>query len=439
MTRPITYAPDGSGQTLLSLVREAAADGADVLFLGDRRFNMDVPVSSMDRMHEVLDAWGAGIVYSDAHGRPRVDYQMGSIRDDFDFGPLIAVSVPRASAALSQHGLPDADLKWGGLYDLRLKLSMDAPIAHIPEPLYQATDPDQRTSAQRQFDYVDSASREYQIEMERIATTHLTRIGAFLRPRELRAQDPGIDFPVRASIVIPVRNRDRTIRDAVESALSQKTDFEFNVIVIDNHSTDETSKVLSEIRDQRVVVKVPERTDLGIGGCWQTGITSDDCGRYALQLDSDDLYVDSGVLTRVVRLFEAERYAMLVGSYATVNFDLEPIPPGLVDHREWTAENGHNNALRINGLGAPRAFDVSVVRRIGFPNVSYGEDYAVGLRVSRDYAIGRIYESLYLCRRWEGNTDSSPTMDQVNRFNTYKDWLRTGEIRARIELNRRSA
>ena len=438
MSPSITYPVDRSGTTIQKLVREAAESGVEVLFLGEARFTLDASDLALVRMQSVLGQWGAGIVYSDSHEHPHVDYQMGSIRDDFDFGPLVAISVPRANAAFEQHGGSSADLEWGGFYDLRLKLSIDAPIVRIPEPLYHATDSDRRASGERLFDYVDRFGRDYQIEMERIATGHLKRIGAFLSPRVGRSEDASESFPVKASIVIPVRNRARTIREAVESALAQITDFPFNVVVVDNHSTDDTGSVLAEVTDPRVVLKVPERTDLGIGGCWQMAVTAKECGRYAVGLDSDDLFIDSAVLSRVVRELESEKYAMLVGSYTTVNFDLEEIAPGLVDHREWTSENGHNNVLRVNGFGAPRAFDVSTIRKIGFPNVSYGEDYAVGLRLSREYAIGRIYESLYLCRRWEGNTDSALTVRQTNVFNSYKDWLRTCEIRARIDQNRRS-
>ena len=239
-------------------------------------------------------------------------------------------------------------------------------------------------------------------------------------------------FPVKASVVIPVRNRERTILEAVQSALVQRTDFEFNLIVVDNHSTDRTTEILRDIGDPRVKHIVPERHDLGIGGCWNEAIYSADCGQYAIQLDSDDLYLNDSVLRRIVAELEAGPYAMVVGSYTMVDFSLKEIPPGLIDHREWTRENGRNNALRINGLGAPRAFNTSVLRRIGFPNVSYGEDYAVALRISRDYEIGRIYESVYLCRRWEGNSDSALPLEVANRYDQYKDWLRTIEIQARM-------
>ena len=437
MSMTITYLPERSSSALRKAIEDAAHSGQDLLFLGDDSFRLDVRPGALERMRRALHDSGGGIVYSDGAGRPRIDYQPGSVRDDFDFGPLIGISVPRAQAAFEAHGMPDG-LRWGALYDLRLKLSLDTPIVRVAEPLYDAADPDARSSSEKLFDYVDPSSREYQLEMERIVTAHLKRAGAFLPPRGGRVPDAEDGFRLKATVVIPVRNRGRTIGDAVASALGQTANFDFNVLVVDNHSTDGTAAVLGAVSDPRLVVRVPERRDLGIGGCWQEAITASECGRYALQLDSDDLFSDPGVLSRVVGEMEAGRYAMLVGSYTTVDFDLRQISPGLVDHREWTPENGHNNALRVNGFGAPRAFDVSVVGGIGFPNVSYGEDYAVGLRVSRDYAIGRIYDSLYVCRRWEGNTDSAPTLEQINRFNAYKDGLRTAEIRARIELNRRT-
>jgi glycosyltransferase involved in cell wall biosynthesis len=299
----------------------------------------------------------------------------------------------------------------------------------IPEPLYGVETP----SGASQFDYVDPRNRDYQIEMEAIATAHLKRIGAYLEPR-FTPFDPAAvrhAFPNEASVVIPVRNRERTIAEAVRSALGQKTDFAFNVLVVDNHSTDRTGEQLRGIRDPRVAVIVPERRDLGIGGCWNVAVSSPLCGRYAVQLDSDDLYATDDALTRIVDTLRAGPYAMAIGSYSLVDFQLAPIPPGLIDHREWTRENGRNNALRINGLGAPRAFATSVARRFGFPNVSYGEDYAMALRIGRDYDIGSIYDSIYLCRRWEGNTDSALPLETANRYDFYKDWIRTNEIRAR--------
>ncbi len=418
----IVYPQDYSSASIQRLLD--AAD-SDVLFLGDPRVNIDPGPRMFDRMAQVMRESGAGWVYADAVGHPHIDYQRGSIRDGFDFGAVVGISVEAAR----QSGI-DSTLKWGALYDLRLRISENHAIVRIPEPLYSASMTDARPTGEKQFDYVDPRNRDYQIEMERIATAHLKRIGAWLEPQF--DQVPVAEtFPVKASVVIPVRNRERTILDAVQSALVQSGDFEFNVIVVDNHSTDRTTEILRGISDLRVKHIVPERRDLGIGGCWNEAIYSKDCGQYVVQLDSDDLYLNSA-LRRIVTELEAGPYAMVIGSYTMVDFSLKEIPPGLIDHREWTRDNGRNNALRINGLGAPRAFNTSVLRRIGFPNVSYGEDYAVALRISRDYEIGRIYESLYLCRRWEGNSDSALPLEVANRYDLYKDWLRTVEIQARM-------
>jgi len=420
----IVYPKDYSSA---SIQRVLDAADSDVLFVGDPRVNIESGPRMFDRMAQVIGETGAGWVYADAVGHPRIDYQPGSIRDGFDFGPVVGVSLQAAR----QSGI-ESIWKWGALYDLRLRISEKHDIVRIPEPLYSASMTDARPTGEKQFDYVDPRNREYQIEMERIATAHLKRIGACLPPQfdEVPVAEK---FPAKASVVIPVRNRERTILDAVQSALVQSADFEFNVIVVDNHSTDRTAEILRGMSDPRVKHLVPARHDLGIGGCWNEAIYSKDCGQYVIQLDSDDLYLNDGVLRRIVAELEAGPYAMVIGSYTMVDFSLKEIPPGLIDHREWSRENGRNNALRINGLGAPRAFDTSLLRRIGFPNVSYGEDYAVALRISRDYEIGRIYESVYLCRRWEGNSDSSLPIEVANRYDLYKDWLRTIEIQARMQ------
>jgi hypothetical protein len=380
----------------------------------------------VERMEQVLEETGAGMVYADAVGHPRINYQAGSIRDNFDFGPVVGIS-PEAARAVGQQ--PES--KWGAMYDLRLRISERWPIVRIPEPLYTATLADTRPTGEKQFDYVDPRNRDYQIEMERIATEYLQRIGAYLEPVFQSVPRAAERFPVKASVVIPVKNRERTVLDAVNSVLGQKAGFDFNVIVVDNHSTDKTTEILRGVADRRLVHVVPERLDLGIGGCWNEAINSAQCGRYVVQLDSDDLYINDAVLARIVGELESGPYAMVVGSYTMVDFALKEIPPGVIDHREWTRDNGRNNALRINGLGAPRAFDTSILRRFGFPNVSYGEDYAVALRISRDYEIGRIYEPVYLCRRWEGNTDSALPLEMANRYDSYKDWVRTVEIKAR--------
>jgi hypothetical protein len=406
----------------------AAAEG-EILYLADPRVAVTPGPRMYERMAQAMRDAGAGWAYSDSVGHARIDYRAGSLRDTFDFGPVVAVSVPRAREA----GLAEG-LSWSALYDLRLRLSEKAPVVRVPEPLYASGPLETRPSGEAQFDYVDPRNRDVQVERERVATEHLARIGALLPPVFSPVPPSDEPFPVTATVVIPVRNRERTVLDAVASALSQQAPFPFNVLVVDNHSTDGTTEMLRGVRDPRLVHVVPERRDLGIGGCWDEAIRHARCGRYAVQLDSDDLYANENVLARIVRELEAGPYAMVVASYTMVDFDLKEIPPGLVDHREWTRENGRNNALRVNGFGAPRAFDVSVLRRVGFPNVSYGEDYAVCLRVSREYEIGRIWESVYLCRRWEGNSDSALPLEAQNRYDAYKDWLRTQEIAARQAL-----
>jgi hypothetical protein len=424
----IVHPPNYSSSAFRDLISQAASD---VLFVGDPRVSIEPGPGMYDRMAQVIREAGAGLVYSDAVEHPRIDYQLGSIRDNFDFGPLIAISVKAAREAHL-----DSITNSGGLYDLRLRLSERRPIVRIPEPLYRADTADTRPSGQKQFDYVDPRNRDHQIEMEAIVTEHLKRIGAYLRPGSQTKYEPHVseDYPTRASIIIPVRNRERTILDSVNSALGQRTGFSFNVIVVDNHSTDKTTSILRTVKDRRLVHINPAGRDLGIGGCWNEAIQSSQCGRYAVQLDSDDLYPNDHALARIVSVLEEGPYAMVIGSYSMVDFSLHPIPPGLIDHREWTRENGPNNALRINGLGAPRAFNTAVLRSINFPNVSYGEDYAMSLRITREFEIGRIYEPVYLCRRWDGNSDSALPLETSNRYDAYKDWIRTNEIRARQRL-----
>jgi hypothetical protein len=420
----IVYPKDYSSASVQRLID--AAD-SDVIFIGDPRVNIELGPGMFDRMARVVRETGAGWVYADSAGHPRINYQNGSIRDGFDFGPVVGVSV----TAARQSGIGNG-WKWGGLYDLRLRISEKHAIVRIPEPLYSASTIDTRPTDQQQFDYVDPRNREYQVEMESIATAYLRRIGAWRHPQFKEVPVTAERFPVKASVIIPVRNRERTIADAVQSVLSQRTNFDFNVIVVDNHSTDRTTEILRRLNDSRVKHLIPQSRNLGIGGCWNEAIYSKECGQYAIQLDSDDLYINDHVLRRIVTELEAGPYAMVIGSYTMVDFSLKEIPPGLIDHREWSRENGRNNALRINGLGAPRAFNTSVLRSIGFPNVSYGEDYAVALRISRDYEIGRIYDSVYLCRRWEGNSDNALPLEVANRYDSYKDWLRTVEIQARV-------
>ncbi len=394
------------------------------------------------RLIETAEATGAGMVYADyaeaigeiLREHPLNDYQPGSLRDGFDFGPLILLSTAAARRAIRKYG-EIAPYLWAGWYDLRLKISADRDLFHLPERL-STVDADSKNEASH-FAYVDPRNRSVQEEMEAAVTAHLQRIGAFLAPEFSGLPPCAESFPVEASVIIPVRNRVRTVADAVASALSQRTDFPFNVIVVDNHSTDGTTPLLRDLAVRQTGLRhlIPERRDLTIGGCWNEAIFSSACGRYAVQLDSDDLYQEKDVLQRLVDLLRRGDCAMAVGSYTLVDEQLEEIPPGLIDHREWTDANGRNNALRINGLGAPRAFNTAVLRRIGFPNVGYGEDYAVALRLSREYRIGRIYDSLYLCRRWGGNTDAALSIDQMNRNDLYKDRLRTVEIRARRKMN----
>jgi hypothetical protein len=403
---------------------------------------------ALDRFVQVADDTEAGLLYSDFRERtgaeinehPLIDYQLGSLRDNFDFGSVLLFSRSAAQVSLQEYGVVADAVRWGGLYDLRLKLSTDFEIVRIPEPLYTRAAVDTRASGERLFDYVDPRQRDYQIEMERIATEHLQRLNAWLEPRFAEVPKSTETFPVKASVIIPVRNRVKTIADAVHSALKQQTDSPFNVIVVDNHSTDGTTEILRELAgaNSALIHLTPTRTDLGIGGCWNEAVYSAHCGRYAVQLDSDDLYANEQTLQRIVAEFERGGYAMVIGSYTIVDFELNELPPGLprlIDHREWTRENGRNNALRINGLGAPRAFDVTVLRQTGLPNVSYGEDYAVALRLSREYEIGRVYDSPYFARRWSGNSDSALPLATMNRYDSYKDRLRTIEIQARQQFN----
>ena len=397
---------------------------------------------ALERMISVARDTQAGMVYSDYYevkegkylNHPVIDYQMGSLRDDFNFGTVQLFRKDVLSAYLTE-----VDEKWehAGFYALRLLASRMGELIRIPEFLFTMKETDTRLSGEKLFDYVSSSARENQIEMEAACTVHLRKVGAFLNP-DFRETEFSGNFPVEATVVIPVRNRVKTIRDAVDSALDQKTTFPFNLIVVDNHSTDGTTEILAQYTDPRLIHLVPARTDLGIGGCWNEAIFHKQCGRFAVQLDSDDLYAGGNTLQKIVDKFYEEKCAMVIGSYQMCDFKLNPIPPGLIGHKEWTPDNGPNNALRINGLGAPRAFYTPVVRDIRIPNTSYGEDYAVGLAISRTWKIGRIYEPLYLCRRWEDNSDASLDVQKMNAHDTYKDRLRTIELKARIRMNHES-
>ncbi|MDE5874941.1 MAG: glycosyltransferase, partial [Muribaculaceae bacterium] len=386
------------------------------------------------RMEEVAVDSDASITYCNYREKdgdnvtlhPVIDYQFGSVRNDFDFGSVVLLNAADVLAA-SENFSPDESLSPdGGWYALRLRMSIGNTIVAVPEYLYTVEKTDFRKSGEKQHDYVDPRNSVYQIEMERVFTEFLNDIDGLLPLPSARINPEEGVFPVEASVIIPVKNRVSTIGDAVRSALSQKPPFSFNVIVVDNRSTDGTSELLKEISDHRlVVIDVEENESLGIGGCWNKAILSPFCGRFAIQLDSDDLYPDQDVLTKIVKKFYSERCGMVIGSYSMTDFDLNPIPPGIIDHREWTDMNGANNALRINGFGAPRAFFTPLVRSVLFPNVSYGEDYAMGLRISREYAVGRIYEPIYCCRRWAGNSDADLSVEKVNAHNEYKDFLRS--------------
>ena len=426
-----------STDTLLKIAEKADSDytliALNPAYLLPRQF-------AFNRMAEVAEMTGAVMVYADyttvenekLQKHPVIDYQKGSLRDDFDFGPvqLWKTSILKEFATIA--------LKYNhaGYYALRLFASTQGKIIRIPEFLFAQESIDNRKSGEKIFDYVSAANRERQIEMEHACSEHLQQIGGFLKPEFQPVDFNQGKFDVEASVIIPVYNRVKTIKDAVNSVLNQKTNFSFNLIVVDNHSTDGTTEILQNIQDNRLIAVIPKRTDLGIGGCWNEGIFHEQCGKFAVQLDSDDLYSDENTLQKVVDKFYEEQCAMVIGSYQLTNFNLEPIPPGIIDHKEWTPENGHNNALRINGLGAPRAFFTPVIRKIKFPNVSYGEDYAVGLAISRDYQIGRIYDPIYTCRRWEENSDASLDVEKMNAHNLYKDRIRTLELEARILKNK---
>ncbi len=371
---------------------------------------------------------------------PVIDYQLGSVRDNFEFGGLLFFSMPAVRSALEKYGsIPD--VLGAGLYDLRLKVSVDHALFHVQEYLYAKVESDLRLTGEKLFDYVDPRNQDVQREMEAAVTEHLKHVDAYLAPRFRPIPPSNGTFPVEASVVIPVRNRVNTIADAVQSVLQQKFDASFNVIIVDNHSTDGTTNVLADLVSRHPSVKhvVPVRQDLGIGGCWNEAVFSAHCGRYAVQLDSDDIYSGPDTLQKIMDVFRSGEYAMVIGSYKLVNMKLEELPPGIIDHREWTPENGRNNALRINGLGVPRAFNTSLLRKVRVPNVSYGEDYAVAVQLSREYQIGRIYEPVYLCRRWVGNSDAALSIDKANRYDFYKDKIRTIEMLARQRLNRQGA
>jgi glycosyltransferase involved in cell wall biosynthesis len=426
--------------------------GKYLLLINDKK-EINIDKSSLRRLLRVAEDKQAGIVYSDFISRegnslikhPLIDYQPGSIRDDFNFGHLMLFSCAAVKYVLQKYGMLPSDVN-AALYDLRLKISTDYELIHVPEFLYKVFPKKQKKikisgrKTEAHFAYVAKENLIHQKKLEKIATNHLKRIGAYLPPRTKSVGEQQDDLQWKASIIIPVLNRRKTIADALISALEQETDFAFNIIVVDNHSKDGTTEILKKFAAKYPHVHhfIPVKRDLGIGGCWNEAIHSPHCGRYAVQLDSDDLYSSPLTLQKIVNTLRRGRYAMVVGSYTIVNAHLKKIPPGLIAHKEWTPANGHNNLLRVNGMGAPRAFDSSVIRQVGFPNVSYGEDYAVALRIAREYKIGRIYENLYLCRRWTDNTDAGLSAQKQNRNDYFKDELRSTEITQRRKLNKKS-
>ena len=439
-------AADGFAFNRTETLEQIASDtSAEFILLYTRPSEVKVGRFAIDRMLAVAADTGADMVYADHYDavdsvrddlsrlvkHPLIDCQKGALRDDFDFGGLLLFRTSSFKDALRKMV---KKRRWGAMYELRLRMSK---IVRINEYLYTEMLLDRRKSGEKQFDYVDPHNRDVQIEMEEICTDYLKSIGACLTgDYKHPSTDVQYDFPVTATVVIPVYNRKSTIEDAVRSALSQQCSFPFNVIVVDNHSTDGTSDILDRIaaEDSRLVHLIPSDNDLGIGGCWNLAIDNPSCGEYAVQLDSDDLYSGPYTLGKIVAAFREQECAMVVGTYLMTDFNLNPIPPGVISHSEWTDDNGRNNALRINGLGAPRAFWTPLLRQYRFPNTSYGEDYAVGLRICREYRIGRIYDVLYHCRRWDGNSDAALDIEKVNANNLYKDRIRTWELEARLRM-----
>lgn len=414
---------------------------ADYVLLYLKTLPLQIGYLALERMIQIAENTQAGMLYADSYRvidgekklYPLIDYQQGSLRDDFDFGSLLLFRTDALKRAIQ--GMSES-FEYAGLYDLRLKISQQFSIEHINEYLYSEIEIDCRASGEKIFDYVDPKNREVQLEMEHACTNHLKAIGAYLAPRFEDVHFDKSIFPVEASVIIPVFNRVKTIEDAIQSVLKQKTDFSFNLIIVDNHSTDGTSDIIRRYEsDNRLIHLIPDRFDLGIGGCWNVGIDYAQCGKFAVQLDSDDVYSDEHTLQTMVNAFYEQQCGMVVGSYRMTNFAMQTIPPGVIDHREWSDENGRNNALRINGFGAPRAFYTPLLRQLHVPNTSYGEDYALGLAVSRHYRIGRVYNVVYLCRRWEDNSDAALDIQKMNMHNYYKDRIRTWEVKARQQMN----
>lgn len=430
-------------QSTAAIKAVAEAATADYTLLYTKLSTLKLGMFALDRMLMLADDSAAGMTYADHYqvkegkqtNAPVIDYQFGSLRDDFNFGSVLLFNTAAMKEAA---GRMNAQYDFAGLYDLRLKLSQKASLMHINEYLYSEVEQDTRKSGEKVFDYVDPRNRGRQIEMEQACTEHLKEIGGYLEPKFEKIAFDEENFEYEASVIIPVRNRIRTIRDAIKSVLSQKTDFKFNLIVIDNLSTDGTTEAIDEFKDdERVIHIIPERNDLGIGGCWNLGVHHPKCGKFAIQLDSDDVYKDENTLTTMVNAFYEQNCAMVVGTYMLTDINMNMIAPGIIDHKEWTPDNGRNNALRINGLGAPRAFYTPMLRKVKVPNTSYGEDYALGLNISRRYQIGRVYDVVYLCRRWDDNSDASLDIVKMNGHNLYKDRIRTWELQARVAMNKK--
>lgn len=443
-TEKCHFLPSFSFQHTESIRQMLALTRTPYLLIYTKPHTLDMGYMALERMCDYLAAPESGMVYADHYQvtegvrkpHPVIDYQPGSVRDDFDFGSVLLFKTAALQEAFDTI-THQPEYQYSALYAVRLALSQKYELTHIREFLYTEIEEDTRLSGEKQFDYVDPRNRSVQLERETAFTYYLKNIHAFLPPVEREIDLSEGEFAYEASVIIPVRNRIRTIADAIESVLKQETDFPFNLIIIDNHSTDGTTECIAQYAgNEKVIHLIPERDDLGIGGCWNLGVHHPLCGRFAVQLDSDDLYSSPSTLQTIVDKFRRERCAMVIGSYRMTNFQLETLPPGVIDHKEWTDTNGHNNALRINGLGAPRAFFTPLLRKVRVPNTSYGEDYALGLAFSREYRIGRIYDVLYLCRRWEGNSDAALSIEKQNQNNSYKDSLRTLEIRKRQALLR---